>query len=661
VVESAPVSLCILDPEGKVLAANRAALTLLGVERLHDVIGTLLDRLVVTEHRERFTAFVKSVCGGEAGTLQYEFAVPGGTLRSVETHAVPLRREASATAAFLGVTWDVSEKKHAAAALQQLQQKWEQLEAQRSAEREMWEEALRGAREAHQGASTGQPGVQSTVSDAEPPHGHATAQLTAERDALLGRLTDAEARHETLASQVLLLHNVQRAALEEAERKYQTSLAARVEAHRQIEQTLEDRTRERDVLEAAVKQARSAYDVAIEDRNRIQATLDDVEQRRTHQAAESTAQWTAERAALLGMLTEAGERCDTLAAQLLSHETARRAALEETERTHQASLASQAEAHRQIERTLEERTRERDVLEEAIKEARSAYDAVAEDRNRIQAQLAELEARREQQVAERAAQWTAERDALLQKLTHAAERCDTLAGQLIIDQNAQRATLEQAGRKHEAALAARAEAHRQTERTLEDRTRERDVLEEAVRQAQSVSDVLADDRSRLQTTLAEVEQRLAHHTAEWAAEREGLLARLISLEHAQREGEKSLAARNAEHEQLKRALDEARISFEELLEESHAECETVTGQLQDLQRQNAAVAERWQQELVETLGPLDDVSARIERLLHESRNARSASDAGRQDRGETPAQPVKASTEASPEAESEDEEASWRF
>ena len=34
VVESAPVSLCILDPEGKVLAANRAALTLLGVERL---------------------------------------------------------------------------------------------------------------------------------------------------------------------------------------------------------------------------------------------------------------------------------------------------------------------------------------------------------------------------------------------------------------------------------------------------------------------------------------------------------------------------------------------------------------------------------------------------------------------------------------------------
>src|SRR6266581_8230566 len=87
VVESAPVSLCILDPESKVLAANRAALTLLGIERLHCVIGTPLDRLVVTEGRERFMAFVTGVCRGEAGTLEYEVTVPGGTPRSVETHA----------------------------------------------------------------------------------------------------------------------------------------------------------------------------------------------------------------------------------------------------------------------------------------------------------------------------------------------------------------------------------------------------------------------------------------------------------------------------------------------------------------------------------------------------------------------------------------------
>ena len=79
VVESAPVSLCILDPEGKVLAANKAALTLLGIDRLHDVIGTALNRLVVADGRERFTTFVTNVCHGEAGTLQYELTAPDGT------------------------------------------------------------------------------------------------------------------------------------------------------------------------------------------------------------------------------------------------------------------------------------------------------------------------------------------------------------------------------------------------------------------------------------------------------------------------------------------------------------------------------------------------------------------------------------------------------
>src|SRR2546425_2039568 len=74
VIESAPVSLLITDPESKVLAANRAALVLLGVERLDEVIGKTLDRLVAPSDRERFVAFVGSICRGEPGTIQYELA-----------------------------------------------------------------------------------------------------------------------------------------------------------------------------------------------------------------------------------------------------------------------------------------------------------------------------------------------------------------------------------------------------------------------------------------------------------------------------------------------------------------------------------------------------------------------------------------------------------
>src|SRR5262245_56952100 len=72
VIESAPVSLLITDAENKVLAANRAALQLFGVDRLDDVIGKTLDRLIAPADRERFVAFVGSVCRGEAGSLQYE-------------------------------------------------------------------------------------------------------------------------------------------------------------------------------------------------------------------------------------------------------------------------------------------------------------------------------------------------------------------------------------------------------------------------------------------------------------------------------------------------------------------------------------------------------------------------------------------------------------
>ena len=139
-----------------------------------------------------------------------------------------------------------------------------------------------------------------------------------------------------------------------------------------------------------------------------------------------------------------------------------------------------------------------------------------------------------------------------------------------------------------------------------------------------------------------------------------LLARLIALEQVQRENEGTLAARSSENEQLKQAMHEARAGFEGMLAASHAECRGLTGQLQDLRRQTATIAERWQTVLAETLGPLDDVSARIERLLHECMNAGAGSGDGSQDSEEKPAQPVSGSADASSDVES-DEEASWRF
>src|SRR5262245_1210803 len=46
IIESAPVSLMIADPSGRVIAANRAALSLFGVERLDAIVGKDFSTLI---------------------------------------------------------------------------------------------------------------------------------------------------------------------------------------------------------------------------------------------------------------------------------------------------------------------------------------------------------------------------------------------------------------------------------------------------------------------------------------------------------------------------------------------------------------------------------------------------------------------------------------
>src|SRR5262249_24848156 len=92
IIESAPVSLIVVDKSGQGLAANRATLTLFDRRRFEDVVGTSISALAAPESRERLAAFVTRVCDGEAGSVEYPVAWPDGTQRRLETHAVPIRR-----------------------------------------------------------------------------------------------------------------------------------------------------------------------------------------------------------------------------------------------------------------------------------------------------------------------------------------------------------------------------------------------------------------------------------------------------------------------------------------------------------------------------------------------------------------------------------------
>src|SRR5687767_2474570 len=69
IVESAPVSLILAGPEGRILAANRAALASFAMDRPDQVVGDTFDRHVAPEDRARVAAFVANVCNGQSGSL----------------------------------------------------------------------------------------------------------------------------------------------------------------------------------------------------------------------------------------------------------------------------------------------------------------------------------------------------------------------------------------------------------------------------------------------------------------------------------------------------------------------------------------------------------------------------------------------------------------
>src|SRR3990172_4593550 len=90
---------------------NAAGLAMVEADSLDQVRGTDAACLVVPEQRETWCAFVNSVLRGEKGTLECEITGLKGGRRWLETHAVPMRDDASGRAMMLAVTRDITHRK----------------------------------------------------------------------------------------------------------------------------------------------------------------------------------------------------------------------------------------------------------------------------------------------------------------------------------------------------------------------------------------------------------------------------------------------------------------------------------------------------------------------------------------------------------------------
>ena len=118
IVESEPECVKLMSPDGALLEMNPAGLAMLEVDNLAQAVAHGELNFVVAEHRQAFAALHQRVLAGSRELLEYEIIGLRGTRRWMETHAAPMRDASGRITSVLSVTRDVTERKQAAQALQ---------------------------------------------------------------------------------------------------------------------------------------------------------------------------------------------------------------------------------------------------------------------------------------------------------------------------------------------------------------------------------------------------------------------------------------------------------------------------------------------------------------------------------------------------------------
>jgi len=129
IIGAEPECVKLLDAEGRLLDMNPAGLAMIEADGMEVVAGHCVYNLVTPAYRDAFRALTERVCRGERGSLEFEVVGLQGTRRWLETHAVPLRDEASGKTLLLGITRDVTSRKSAEFAAQRLRRMYAALSA----------------------------------------------------------------------------------------------------------------------------------------------------------------------------------------------------------------------------------------------------------------------------------------------------------------------------------------------------------------------------------------------------------------------------------------------------------------------------------------------------------------------------------------------------
>lgn len=113
IIASEPECVNLQTQDGILLEMNPAGLSMMGANQSNEIIGTSVYDLIVPKFRDEYRALSTRVFAGESDSMEFQIISLKGRRLWMETHAVPLRDGRNRVIALLGITRDITVRKHA--------------------------------------------------------------------------------------------------------------------------------------------------------------------------------------------------------------------------------------------------------------------------------------------------------------------------------------------------------------------------------------------------------------------------------------------------------------------------------------------------------------------------------------------------------------------
>jgi hypothetical protein len=203
-LDTQPSCLMRLGADGTVLAANDAALKLIGATSVAQVLGRDFSAWVPSDQRDRWTAFTTGVVQGYPASVECEIAAPSSDRQPTLFHGVPLTDHPDGVSSMAVAARAVSGQRQLEAAVIELEEQLRQRDAERFKARARLAESESRQRELAEKVEALEASLRLPGADAE--HNEVVRRLEAEieaRDTALGAAEAARRAAETKAAQAL--------------------------------------------------------------------------------------------------------------------------------------------------------------------------------------------------------------------------------------------------------------------------------------------------------------------------------------------------------------------------------------------------------------------------------------------------------------------------